>query len=72
MYRYSTTLVLVISIVYQSISHLRRYTPGWSAVQILSYGVDLLERRKDFASAVKLLDELLTQQIFCLGARGKW
>jgi len=51
---------------------LRRYTPGWSAVKILSYGVDLLERRKDFEGAVGLLNILLTQHVFSPGARGKW
>ena len=51
---------------------LRRYTPGWSAVKILSFGVDVLERRKDFAAAVDLLSALLAQRVFCIGSRGRW
>lgn len=51
---------------------LRRYTAGWIYTRILSFLTGVLEKLKFFAEANRILQMLLSQDIYCLGSRGKW
>ena len=41
-------------------------------VRLLSQGIEILQRRKDYAAAVTLIRELLSQHIYDLDLRGYW
>ncbi|ESP00585.1 hypothetical protein LOTGIDRAFT_157864 [Lottia gigantea] len=51
---------------------LRRYTVGYQLVRILSQGIEILQRRKDYHGAIELIESLLQQQIYCLDYHGYW
>ncbi|XP_045141698.1 fanconi-associated nuclease 1 isoform X2 [Echinops telfairi] len=51
---------------------LRCFTVGWIYTRILSRNVEILERLHMYEDAVKELENLLSQKIYCPESRGRW
>ena len=51
---------------------LRSYTAGTVYTRIDNQGVEILQRLKKYKEAVKLLEELLSQALYCPEYRGHW
>ncbi|XP_069137446.1 fanconi-associated nuclease 1-like [Argopecten irradians] len=51
---------------------LRSYTACGVCVRVMNQGVEILQRRKDYTQAAKLLEKLLSQQTYCVTYRGHW
>lgn len=51
---------------------LRPYTACGVYTRALNQGVEILQRRKDYPSAVDLLKKLLSQDCYCQHYRGHW
>jgi len=51
---------------------LRRFTPGWIYTKCLHLLADAFEKSKEYSKAVGIYDNLLEQELFCLGRRGYW
>ncbi|XP_029410664.1 fanconi-associated nuclease 1 isoform X2 [Nannospalax galili] len=51
---------------------LRCFTVGWIYTRILSRAVEVLERLHLYEEAVKELENLLSQKIYCPDSRGRW
>ncbi|XP_035191392.1 fanconi-associated nuclease 1 [Oxyura jamaicensis] len=52
--------------------YLRRFTVGWVYTRILSHGVEILQRLHMYKEAVKELQALLSQDVYCTDSRGRW
>lgn len=52
--------------------YLRRFTVGWVYTRILSQGVEILQRLHMYKEAVKELQTLLSQDVYCTDSRGRW
>ncbi|NWJ04160.1 FAN1 nuclease, partial [Crypturellus undulatus] len=52
--------------------YLRHFTVGWVYTRILSQGVEILQRLHMYKEAVRQLQELLAQQVYCADSRGRW
>ncbi|NXE87028.1 FAN1 nuclease, partial [Menura novaehollandiae] len=52
--------------------YLRRFTVGWVYTRILSYGVEILQRLHMYKEAVRELQTLLAQDVYCADSRGRW
>ncbi|XP_053573530.1 fanconi-associated nuclease 1 [Bombina bombina] len=53
-------------------AYLRCFTVGWAYTRILSRGVEILQRLHIYEEAVELLQNLLSQHIYCADSRGRW
>ncbi|KAF0040986.1 hypothetical protein F2P81_006884 [Scophthalmus maximus] len=51
---------------------LRSFTTGWSYTRILSRGVEILQRLRQYEEAVEELQSLLLQSVYCPDSRGRW
>ncbi|XP_060082746.1 fanconi-associated nuclease 1-like [Ylistrum balloti] len=51
---------------------LRSYTACGVFVRVMNQGVEVLQRRKDYTQAVRLLEKLLSQHMYCVTYRGHW
>ncbi|GLD58850.1 fanconi-associated nuclease 1 [Lates japonicus] len=51
---------------------LRSFTTGWAYTRILSRGVEILQRLRQYEEAVEELRSLLLQSVYCLDSRGRW
>ncbi|KAF6077477.1 FANCD2 and FANCI associated nuclease 1 [Phyllostomus discolor] len=51
---------------------LRCFTVGWVYTRILSRAVEILQRLHMYKEAVKELEDLLAQKIYCPDSRGRW
>lgn len=51
---------------------LRCFTVGWIYTRILSRTVEILQRLHMYEEAVKELENLLSQKIYCPDSRGRW
>eukprot|EP00066_Takifugu_rubripes_P004422 XP_003967788.1 PREDICTED: fanconi-associated nuclease 1 [Takifugu rubripes] len=51
---------------------LRSFTTGWAYTRILSRGVEVLQRLRQYEEAVEELRSLLGQSVFCPDSRGRW
>ncbi|XP_019969572.2 fanconi-associated nuclease 1 [Paralichthys olivaceus] len=51
---------------------LRSFTTGWSYTRILSRGVEILQRLRQYEEAVEELHTLLSQSVYCPDSRGRW
>nr|XP_045002084.1 fanconi-associated nuclease 1 isoform X2 [Jaculus jaculus] len=51
---------------------LRCFTVGWIYTRILSRTVEILERLHMYEEAVKELENLLSQKVYCPDSRGRW
>ncbi|XP_037001784.2 fanconi-associated nuclease 1 [Artibeus jamaicensis] len=51
---------------------LRCFTVGWIYTRILSRAVEILQRLHMYEEAVKELEDLLSQKIYCPDSRGRW
>lgn len=51
---------------------LRYYTAGSVLVRLLHQGIEILQRRKDYTTAVSLIRELLSQDVYNLDLHGFW
>ncbi|KAM7396874.1 hypothetical protein PAMP_019880 [Pampus punctatissimus] len=51
---------------------LRSFTTGWAYTRILSRGVEILQRLRQYEEAVKELRSLLLQSVYCPDSRGRW
>lgn len=51
---------------------LRYYTAGSVAVRLMSQGIEILQRRKDYMGTVELIQVLLDQNIYNSDLRGYW
>ncbi|XP_021120392.1 fanconi-associated nuclease 1 isoform X2 [Heterocephalus glaber] len=51
---------------------LRCFTVGWIYTRILSQTVEILQRLHLYEEAVKELENLLSQEIYCPDSRGRW
>ncbi|KAK3608371.1 hypothetical protein CHS0354_030833 [Potamilus streckersoni] len=51
---------------------LRSYTPLYVYYRVRSQAVDILQRSKKYMEAVHLLQELLSQTVYCPNSRGWW
>ncbi|XP_037766704.1 fanconi-associated nuclease 1 isoform X5 [Chelonia mydas] len=52
--------------------YLRRFTVGWMYTRILSRGVEILQRLHMYEEAVEELQNLLSQEVYCIDSRGRW
>ncbi|NXA33039.1 FAN1 nuclease, partial [Eudromia elegans] len=52
--------------------YLRHFTVGWVYTRILSQGVEILQRLHMYKEAVRELQELLSQEVYCTDSRGRW
>ncbi|XP_019359894.1 PREDICTED: fanconi-associated nuclease 1 isoform X2 [Gavialis gangeticus] len=52
--------------------YLRHFTVGWVYTRILSRGVEILQRLHMYEEAVKELQNLLSQEVYCTDSRGRW
>eukprot|EP00118_Oscarella_pearsei_P016476 m.157651 g.157651 ORF g.157651 m.157651 type:complete len:769 (+) comp38714_c0_seq10:811-3117(+) len=52
--------------------HLLCYSNGWIFTRILSRSVEILQRLRNYQEAVRLLEKLLSQSVFCCSKRGFW
>ncbi|NWT39940.1 FAN1 nuclease, partial [Chroicocephalus maculipennis] len=52
--------------------YLRHFTVGWVYTRILSQGVEILQRLHMYKEAVKELQTLLSQDVYCTDSRGRW
>ncbi|NXA49938.1 FAN1 nuclease, partial [Nothocercus julius] len=52
--------------------YLRHFTVGWVYTRILSQGVEILQRLHMYKEAVRQLQDLLAQQVYCADSRGRW
>ncbi|NWI19599.1 FAN1 nuclease, partial [Crypturellus soui] len=52
--------------------YLRHFTVGWVYTRIFSQGVEILQRLHMYKEAVRELQELLAQQVYCADSRGRW
>ena len=53
-------------------SYLRRFTDGSVLAYVMTKGVEIYERLKDYSNAVELLRKLLQQNIFLSDYHGHW
>ncbi|XP_029379024.1 fanconi-associated nuclease 1 [Echeneis naucrates] len=51
---------------------LRVFTTGWAYTRILSRGVEILQRLRQYEEAVEQLRSLLSQSVYCPDSRGRW
>ncbi|XP_057576316.1 fanconi-associated nuclease 1 isoform X2 [Hippopotamus amphibius kiboko] len=51
---------------------LRCFTVGWVYTRILSRNVEILQRLHMYEEAVKELENLLSQEVYCPDSRGRW
>ncbi|XP_039988976.1 fanconi-associated nuclease 1 isoform X2 [Xiphias gladius] len=51
---------------------LRSFTTGWAYTRILSRGVEILQRLRQYEEAVEELQSLLLQSLYCPDSRGRW
>lgn len=51
---------------------LRCFTAGWVYTRILSRAVDIFQRLHMYEEAVKQLESLLSQKVYCPDSRGRW
>ncbi|XP_029009706.1 fanconi-associated nuclease 1 isoform X2 [Betta splendens] len=51
---------------------LRSFTTGWAYTRILSRGVEILQRLRQYEEAVGELQSLLSQSVYCPDSRGRW
>nr|XP_057931968.1 fanconi-associated nuclease 1 [Doryrhamphus excisus] len=51
---------------------LRSFTTGWAYTRILSRGVEILQRLRQYEEAVSELQSLLLQDVYCPDSRGRW
>lgn len=51
---------------------LRCFTVGWIYTRILSRTVEILQRLHMYEEAVKELEDLLSQKVYCPDSRGRW
>ncbi|XP_064475040.1 fanconi-associated nuclease 1-like isoform X2 [Ornithodoros turicata] len=51
---------------------LRHFSPCYVYTRCLSIGVDVVQRLKKYVEAVDLLRSLLSQDLYCQSARGRW
>ncbi|XP_005381720.1 PREDICTED: fanconi-associated nuclease 1 [Chinchilla lanigera] len=51
---------------------LRCFTVGWIYTRILSRTVEILQRLHMYEEAVKELENLLSQEVYCPDSRGRW
>ena len=51
---------------------LRSYTAGTIYMRIDNQGVEILQRLRKYKEAVQLLEELLSQSVYCPEYRGHW
>ncbi|XP_058398254.1 fanconi-associated nuclease 1 isoform X1 [Diceros bicornis minor] len=51
---------------------LRCFTVGWVYTRILSRTVEILQRLHMYEEAVKELEDLLSQKVYCPDSRGRW
>lgn len=51
---------------------LRSFTTGWAYTRILSRGVEILQRLRQYEEAVEELRSLLLQSVYCPDSRGRW
>ncbi|KAK2842409.1 hypothetical protein Q5P01_012609 [Channa striata] len=51
---------------------LRSFTTGWAYTRILSRGVEILQRLRQYKEAVEELRSLLSQSVYCPDSRGRW
>lgn len=51
---------------------LRCFTVGWIYTRILSLSVEILQRLHMYEEAVRELESLLSQRIYCPDSRGRW
>ncbi|KAM9271051.1 fanconi-associated nuclease 1 isoform 2-T2 [Cariama cristata] len=52
--------------------YLRHFTVGWVYTRILSQGVEILQRLHMYEEAVRELQTLLSQDVYCADSRGRW
>ncbi|KAF1489420.1 Fanconi-associated nuclease 1, partial [Eudyptula minor novaehollandiae] len=52
--------------------YLRHFTVGWVYTRILSQGVEILQRLHMYEEAVRELQTLLSQDVYCTDSRGRW
>ncbi|KFQ19035.1 Fanconi-associated nuclease 1, partial [Merops nubicus] len=52
--------------------YLRHFTVGWVYTRILSQGVEILQRLHMYKEAVRELQTLLSQDVYCTDSRGRW
>ncbi|XP_077683795.1 fanconi-associated nuclease 1 isoform X4 [Eretmochelys imbricata] len=52
--------------------YLRHFTVGWMYTRILSRGVEILQRLHMYEEAVEELQNLLSQEVYCIDSRGRW
>lgn len=52
--------------------HLRCFTAEWAITKMCYYGVEVLQKWRQYDDAVKQLESLLQQNMFCFDSHGRW
>ena len=52
--------------------HLRKFTAGAIYVRILTQGVEILQKQRNYRDANTQLEELIQQVVYHLDYRGRW
>lgn len=52
--------------------HLRCFTAEWAITKMCYYGVEVLQKWRQYDEAVNQLETLLQQDVFCFDSRGRW
>lgn len=52
--------------------HLRCFTAEWAITKMCYFGVEVLQKWRQYDEAVNQLETLLQQDVFCFDSRGRW
>ena len=52
--------------------HLRCFTAEWAITKMCYFGVEVLQKWRQYDDAVNQLERLLEQDVFCFDSRGRW
>ena len=52
--------------------HLRCFTAEWAVTKMCYFGVEVLQKWRQYEEAVNQLEILLQQDVFCSDSRGRW
>jgi len=52
--------------------HLRCFSKEWAITKMCYYGVEVLQKWRQYDKAVNQLETLLQQEVFCFDSRGRW
>lgn len=52
--------------------HLRSFSAEWAITKMCYFGVEVMQKWRQYEEAVSQLEELLKQDVFCFDSRGRW